>query len=240
VWHSFTDLVRRQFAHSAANWISLYRFAMGACIVVIAATYSGRAGAAVAVLLATGFLCSITLDAVDGWVARRQGKSSYFGSFVDVFFDRSTEYACWLVLASESHAWLICVIVIMVRDVLVDGTKFASALAGHSLEIGVKVPAGWRHTVVASRWSKGSYNAIKACAIGAAIVAVASGGAKTLATVLLGALAIHSLVRGVASISELPTTIRGGRVGEPHELTAGFAIQFLVGVGVLSTILMRS
>ena len=41
----------------------------------------------------------ITLDGIDGYVARRRGEASAFGSIFDIVVDRVVENVLWIVLA---------------------------------------------------------------------------------------------------------------------------------------------
>ena len=74
------------------NWITLSRFPL--LLVNVLVFYFGSAPiqvAAVALLF-----IGLTLDTVDGVVARKTGQTSLFGSVLDIAADRTYELVLWL------------------------------------------------------------------------------------------------------------------------------------------------
>ena len=72
----------------------------------------------------------VLADALDGWVARRRGETSQFGSIFDIVGDRIVEMACWIVFA---HLGLLPVwvpLLVVARGVLVDGLRSSSYVDG--------------------------------------------------------------------------------------------------------------
>jgi CDP-diacylglycerol--glycerol-3-phosphate 3-phosphatidyltransferase len=125
----------------------------------------------VAALLTIG---AISLDALDGWVARRQNHTTVLGAILDILGDRVIEMAYWIVFAwlGLVPAWI--PVIIAARAVLVDGVRFLGAERGFA-------PFGDQSMVrsrigsalVSSRWSRALYGAAKAIAFALVILAAA-------------------------------------------------------------------
>lgn len=105
-------------------------------------------------------LLIIALDGVDGWIARRRGEASAFGSTFDIAVDRAVENVMWLVLAHLGHAPVWIAIVFIVRGVLVDAIRGDAAKAGESAFAMMRTSLG--QFLVASRFMRGLYGALKA------------------------------------------------------------------------------
>lgn len=62
----------------------------------------------------------IASDALDGWVARRRGSTSDFGSVVDIAGDRVVEQCAWVVFAHLNLIGLWIPLLVITRGILVD------------------------------------------------------------------------------------------------------------------------
>ena len=107
----------------------------------------------------------IVSDALDGWVARRRGSTSDFGSVVDIAGDRIVEQCAWVVFA---HLGLIGVwipLLVITRGILVD-TLRALAFRDGRTAFGPKTMARSPITewLTASRTMRGLYGVAKASA----------------------------------------------------------------------------
>lgn len=233
----FFSTAIQEIARSSADWISLSRAVLVVALLVMVSLHEPLTSTLLAVAIG-GFIALVALDAVDGIVARAQGTSSSFGSYIDVLCDRVTEYAGYLYLLSVSRLAHTYVIVIVTRDVLVDIIKVVSAARGHDLDRGVLVRHGWRLGVVASPFSKATANALRVVAVSVGLLIGSEHLTSPTALIVpLAILTVLTIVRGVASISELPATFRLGRAGPPDVLASGFVFQAALGLLVLVAVL---
>jgi CDP-diacylglycerol--glycerol-3-phosphate 3-phosphatidyltransferase len=105
-------------------------------------------------------LLMISLDGVDGWVARRRGEESVFGATFDIAADRVVENVLWVVLA---HLGLIGVwvpLLFIVRGNLVDAIRSKGAAEGTAAFDMMRTPLG--RFLVAGRCMRGFYAVVKA------------------------------------------------------------------------------
>lgn len=121
---------------------------------------------------------AIVMDALDGWAARKLHEDSPAGALVDIAGDRIVELALWTFFAIRRDSrgqhlipmWV--PIVIITRTVLTDLVRSVAFGEG-------KTPFGgegqglqqtaWARQLVASRWSRATYGALKTvcwCALG--------------------------------------------------------------------------
>jgi CDP-diacylglycerol---glycerol-3-phosphate 3-phosphatidyltransferase len=106
----------------------------------------------------------ISLDAVDGYVARKRGETSVFGSIFDIAVDRVVENVLWIILA---HLHLIPVwvaIVFITRSLIVDSIRCQKASQGETA-FGM-MRSGWGRFLVSGRFMRGLYGTIKAVTFG--------------------------------------------------------------------------
>ncbi len=100
---------------------------------------------------ATGvFIVAMATDQFDGWLARRQGRTSELGSLLDPIADKLLALSTLVVLVGEVFpAWMVALVV--VRELLVSGLRLAA------LERGVVIRArdlaklkAWAQSVAAA------------------------------------------------------------------------------------------
>lgn len=76
------------------------------------------------------FVVAMATDQIDGWLARRRGETSTFGSLLDPMADKALVLAALVMLIEEgvAPAWMVALIV--VREVLVSGLRLAAIERG--------------------------------------------------------------------------------------------------------------
>lgn len=140
-----------------ANCITLFRFVLLFPLVWLA--YRGAPGWQL--FNAPLLIFIIALDGLDGYVARKRGESSNFGSVFDIAIDRVVELVLWVVLAHLGLVPLWVAIVFLVRGTTVDALRFAAAGEGHQTAFGMmRSPLG--RFLVAGRFMRGFYGTVKA------------------------------------------------------------------------------
>lgn len=139
-----------------ANLITLGRF----CLLFLLVGMVYLAPPTWQLLNAPLVLIVIGLDAVDGYVARRRGETSVFGSIFDIAVDRAVESVLWIVLGHLGLIPMWVAIVFVVRGAIVDTVRHAR-LSGDTTPFGtMRSPIG--KALVAGRTMRGVYGATKA------------------------------------------------------------------------------
>lgn len=106
----------------------------------------------------------IALDGIDGYVARRRGETSAFGSVFDIMVDRVVENVICLVLAYLNLVPLWVAILFITRGIVVDSIRYRAVSEGESV-FGM-MRSRWGRALVASRFARGLYGAIKLVTFG--------------------------------------------------------------------------
>ena len=102
-----------------ANWITLSRFPL--LLINVLVLYWGPAPLRLA---AVGLLfAGLLLDTVDGVVARKTGKTSLFGSVLDIAADRTYELVLWLCFADLGMIPLVIPLIVIARTSLTDACR---------------------------------------------------------------------------------------------------------------------
>lgn len=121
----------------------------------------------------------IVSDALDGWVARRRGSTSDFGSVVDIAGDRIVEQCAWVVFAHLDLIGVWVPLLVITRGILVD-TLRALAFRDGRTAFGPKTMARSPITewLTASRTMRALYGVAKASAFVflTGLVTTAGGG----------------------------------------------------------------
>ena len=104
------------------------------------------------------FIAAMATDQVDGWLARRQGRTSELGSLLDPMADKVLTLSTLIVLVGVFKGWMVALIV--VRELLIAGLRLAA------LERGVVIRA--RDLAKLKAWAQ---------AVAAAIGGFAAAGA---------------------------------------------------------------
>jgi CDP-diacylglycerol--glycerol-3-phosphate 3-phosphatidyltransferase len=99
---------------------------------------------------ATGvFIAAMATDQFDGWLARRQGRTSELGSLLDPMADKLLTLSTLVMLVGVFKAWMVALII--VRELLVAGLRLAAMERGgviHARDLG-KLKA-WAQAVAAA------------------------------------------------------------------------------------------
>lgn len=102
----------------------------------------------------------IILDGLDGYVARRRGETSLFGSVYDIAVDRVVENVLWIVLADLNLVPVWVALLFITRGVLVDTIRSHAAARGETA-FGM-MRTKWGRALVAGRFIRGLYGTVKA------------------------------------------------------------------------------
>lgn len=202
-----------------ANLITLARF----CLLFLLVGMAYWAQPAWQLLNAPLVIVIIGLDAVDGYVARRRGEASVFGSIFDIAVDRAVENVLWIVLGHLALIPMWVAIVFVVRGAIVDTIRYA-VMSGDATPFGImRSPLG--RALVASRAMRGVYGTVKAAAFAWVLwlqpmPALAAGWwqrwgdiCETVTGGLIGASVALCLIRGIPVVAEFVADQRFLRPG---------------------------
>jgi CDP-diacylglycerol---glycerol-3-phosphate 3-phosphatidyltransferase len=143
-----------------ANLVTLSRFLLLFVLVVMAY----RATPAWQLLDMPLLVLIIVLDAVDGYVARRRGESSVFGSIFDIAVDRVVENVLWIILADLDLIPVWVAITFITRSLVVDSIRCQGAAHGQSAFSMMRTPLG--RFLVSGRFMRALYGTLKAITFG--------------------------------------------------------------------------
>ena len=143
-----------------ANLLTLTRFLL-LFVLVVMAYEAPPVVQQIDVLL---LILIIALDGLDGYVARKRGETSMFGSVFDIAVDRVVENVLWIVLADLNLVPIWVAIVFITRSLLVDTIRGHAATQGKT-PFGM-MRTGWGRFIVAGRFMRGFYGTVKATAFG--------------------------------------------------------------------------
>jgi CDP-diacylglycerol---glycerol-3-phosphate 3-phosphatidyltransferase len=139
-----------------ANLITLARFLL--LFVLVAMAY--WAPPQWQLLNAPLLVLIISLDGLDGYVARRRNETTVFGSIFDIAVDRVVENVLWIVLGNLGLIPIWVAIVFIVRGAIVDSIRYA-AISGGKTVYGM-MASPWGRALVSSRGMRAFYGALKA------------------------------------------------------------------------------
>jgi CDP-diacylglycerol--glycerol-3-phosphate 3-phosphatidyltransferase len=106
----------------------------------------------------------IALDGLDGYVARRRGETSVFGSIFDIAVDRVVEMILWVVLGHLNLVPMWVAMVFIIRGTMVDAIRYGAIAQGETAFGMMRSPLG--RFLVASRFMRGLYGSVKALTFG--------------------------------------------------------------------------
>src|SRR5258708_15300246 len=140
-----------------ANKVTLLRVLVG----FAAVSLFGRG--AWANLTAVGLtVASIALDALDGHIARTRKVATAMGAQIDILGDRMIEnvYFTYFAVVGMVSLWL--AVFVFARGAATDFLRGVAIRAGHSgWRANAMLQTWWGRALVASRWSRGLYAAMK-------------------------------------------------------------------------------
>ena len=145
-------------------------------------------------------VAAIALDALDGHLARRKNLATPVGAQIDILGDRMIEnvYFTYFAVVGMVSLWL--PVFFFARGAATDFLRGLALRAGHSgWDANAMLETWWGRALVASRWSRGLYAAMKClcfCYLGLEL-ALTRGPLA-----LLGGMTadLHALVRGGAHV----------------------------------------
>src|SRR5256712_14057582 len=143
--------------HWAPNKVTLLRVAVG----FAAVSLFGR-GAWANLLAVALTVASIALDALDGHIARKKKIATPMGAQLDILGDRMIEnvYFTYFAVIGMVSLWL--PILFFARGAATDFLRGLAMKAGHSgWGANAMLRTWWGQALVASRWSRGLYAAMK-------------------------------------------------------------------------------
>jgi phosphatidylglycerophosphate synthase len=138
-----------------ANWITLSRFPL--LLTCVSVLYLGSPPvqlAGVALLFA-----GLMLDTVDGVVARRTGRTSLFGSVLDIAADRTYELVLWVCFADLRMVPMAIPLIVLARTTLTDAFRSIGTSAG-TAPLAQHRSAAARF-LVESTWMRSGYSVAK-------------------------------------------------------------------------------
>ncbi len=153
-----------------ANCITLLRFPLLLIWIVVLYLGSPPLRLAGVALLFTGLM----LDTVDGMVARRTGRTSLFGSVLDIAADRTYELALWVCFADLGMIPAAVPLIVVARTTLTDALRSIGVAEGTA-------PFAQQRTALArflvgSSWMRTGYSVTKVTAFcGLALAEALSG-----------------------------------------------------------------
>ncbi len=161
------------------------------------------------------FLCIVVIasDALDGWVARRRGSTSDFGSVVDIAGDRIVEQCHWIVFAHLGLIGVWAPLLVVTRGIVVD-TLRAMAFREGRTAFGEKTMArsALSEWLTASRTMRALYGIAKASAfvfLTGLFAARLPEGRGTLVDTVFGGGPLWWLGWGLVILALMLTVVRG-------------------------------
>lgn len=154
---AWPELRRRCFVNWTPNKVTVLRVAVG----FAAVSLFGRGAWAnlAAVALTVG---AIALDALDGHIARRRNLATPLGAQIDILGDRMIENAYFTYFAVVGMVSLWLPVFFFARGAATDFLRGLAMRAGHSgWTANAMLRTWWGRALVASRWSRGLYGAMK-------------------------------------------------------------------------------
>jgi CDP-diacylglycerol--glycerol-3-phosphate 3-phosphatidyltransferase len=147
------------------NKVTLLRVLLGFIAVGL---FGGHPWMNLAAVVLTG--CAIALDGLDGHLARKKRLATPEGARIDILGDRMVEnmYFTYFAVVGMVSVWL--PLFFFARGAATDFLRGLALPASHSGWSANQMPQGrWARSLVASRWSRGTYATLKCvcfCSLG--------------------------------------------------------------------------
>jgi CDP-diacylglycerol---glycerol-3-phosphate 3-phosphatidyltransferase len=221
-WHKpcMVPIVRfdrhaREWSHWTPNQVTVVRVVVGFAAVFLFGRGPWLNLAAVALTVA-----SMALDALDGHLARRKNLATPVGAQIDILGDRMIEnvYFTYFAVVGMVSLWL--PVFFFARGAATDFLRGLALRGGYSgWGANAMLKTWWGRSLVASRWSRGLYAAMKClcfCYLGLEL-ALTRGPVALLgelapdahASIRIGALALTSATAAFCFVRGLPVLIEG-------------------------------
>jgi CDP-diacylglycerol---glycerol-3-phosphate 3-phosphatidyltransferase len=165
---------------------------------------------------------AIALDALDGHIARRKNLATPLGAQIDILGDRMIENAYFTYFAVVGMVSLWLPVFFFARGAATDFLRGLAMRAGHSgwAANGI-VQTWWGRALVASRWSRGLYAAMKClcfCYLGmelalthGSVALVGASGSEVQAAIHAGAQVLTWATAAFCLVRGFPVFIEGWR-----------------------------
>lgn len=224
------------------NQITVLRVALGFLAVALFAAAHGTASPGVNLLGVVLIVAAISLDAVDGYVARRKQLATPLGAQLDILGDRVLEnlFFTWFAVAGLVSLWV--PVIFFVRGAATDFLRGLAATQGREgFGRNSMLETWWGRVLVASRVSRAAYGVLKCvcfCWLGLQLALLSAPGiagvARMLAAwtplfILAGKLlvtltVVFCLLRGIPVLWEGRRYLQSLTVPQPRRtFTAGAA-----------------
>ncbi|MBI4209357.1 MAG: CDP-alcohol phosphatidyltransferase family protein [Deltaproteobacteria bacterium] len=138
-----------------ANIITLSRLGLLGLFLLLLC-YSKGVGYFVAFFL---LILLFSLDAVDGYVARKRHEVNRLGGVLDIAVDRIVEYILWVAFAHLGSIPLVVPLIILIRGVLVDAMR--GFVVGQGETPFGMMKTSWGRWVVSSYFMRSLYGVVK-------------------------------------------------------------------------------
>ena len=189
------------------NQITALRILLGFTAIALFAYAAGTDSARPAGFVAVGLtLTAIVLDAVDGYIARRRKLETPLGAQVDILGDRILENLYFTFFAVSGLISVCVPLLFFVRGATTDFLRGQAASQGRTgFGKNSMLETWWGRQLVASRWSRGAYGALKCacfCWLGLELSLPASAAISLTSMLLVLATVTFCIVRGLPVLWE--------------------------------------
>jgi len=188
---------------NSANIVSVTRIFIA--FFAIALLYINTTNAYIWAVILTGI--AFSMDAVDGYLARKFGQASQLGAVLDIMGDRIIEAIYWIVFAVFGWLPVIFPIICITRAFVTDNIR-SIALTKGMTPFGMQTTE-WGKFICASKFMKTAYAVAKVAAYILLIVAYIPGlniavadPIRTIAVILAWIAIIFCVVRGIPVVAE--------------------------------------
>lgn len=189
--------------NNSANIVSITRVFIA--FAAIGLLFVHTTAAYVASVILTGI--AFSMDAVDGYLARKYGQASQFGAVLDIMGDRIIEAIYWIVFAVLGWLPVIFPVICVTRAYITDNIRSVALTKGMT-PFGMQ-STEWGKFICASKFMKTTYAVAKVAAYILFIVAYTPGLPEKaahsvgLTAVILAWIAIiFCVVRGIPVVAE--------------------------------------
>ncbi|MBR6301804.1 CDP-alcohol phosphatidyltransferase family protein [bacterium] len=188
---------------NSANIVSISRIFVA--FVAIGLLYFKTTEAYIASVVLTGI--AFSMDAVDGYLARKFGQASQVGAVLDIMGDRIVEAIYWVVFAVMGWLPIIFPIICITRAFVTDNIRSVALTKGMT-PFGMQ-STEWGKFICASKFMKTTYAVAKVAAYILLIVAYipglevgVAGVIRQTAVILAWIAIIFCIVRGIPVVAE--------------------------------------
>ena len=188
---------------NSANIVSIVRIFVA--FVAIGLLFVNTTVAYVWAVILTGI--AFSMDAVDGYLARKYGQASQLGAVLDIMGDRIIEAVYWIVFAVIGWLPVIFPIICVTRAYITDNIRSVALTKGMT-PFGMQ-STEWGKYICASKFMKTTYAVAKVAAFILLIVAYVpeleigiADSIRTIAVILAWIAIVFCVVRGIPVVAE--------------------------------------